>query len=85
MIHLLEKFKRLEKMTRWTYALHLETRKLLFHFSILWLVKPSQIHTLSSYLLAKGMLKDSSAVRRSGPEVQEPYVIRCFRSFMRLS
>lgn len=79
MIHLLEKFKRLEKMTRWTYALHLETRKAIvsFHDPLVSQAKPDPyFEQLLSWL--REVLKDSSAVRRAGPEVQEPYVIRCF-------
>jgi len=66
--------------------LHLETRKAIVSFldPLVSQAKPDPyFEQLLSWL--REVLKDSSAVRRSGPEVQEPYVIRCSRSFMRLS
>jgi len=79
LIYLVRELKLLEEMTRWTYALHLETRKAIVSFldPLVSQAKPDPYFgQLISWL--RDVLKDSAAVRRSGPEVQEPYVVRCF-------
>lgn len=79
LIYLVRQLKVLEEMTRWTYALHLETRKAIVSFfdPLVSQAKPDPYFGQLTLWLQE-VLKDSSAVRRSGPEVQEPYVVRCF-------
>ncbi|WP_018963204.1 aromatic amino acid ammonia-lyase [Coprothermobacter platensis] len=78
-LHLFYELKHLEEMTRWVYALHLESRKAIVSFldPLLDTAKPDPfVGEINKWL--RSVLSDSRNVRRTGEEVQEPYVIRCF-------
>lgn len=78
-IHLFSEFKKLEIITRWIYVLHLESRRAIVSFldPLVSKVKPDPyMAQLTEWL--RSALESSQNVRISGPEVQEPYVVRCF-------
>ncbi|NPV88793.1 aromatic amino acid lyase [Coprothermobacteraceae bacterium] len=78
-LHKFELFKKLDEFTRWVFCLYLEARSGIVSFlnPLVSRVKPDPYMGELIVWLRKA-LEGSPNVRESGPEVQEPYVVRCF-------